>query len=160
MKQAPARGGAVRSMFIFLLLGLFALLATFLVLLGARVYRGTVQQDTMRGQRRVLDSYVRSMVASGDREGAFGTAEEEGISVLYTRIPTDEGAYIRRLYCYDGSLRESFSSEDRPFEPQNGETLCAADHFSAGIEGNILTVNAVSGGEEMPPIRVAIRTPQ
>lgn len=158
--RPPVRGGAVRSMFVFLLLGLFALLATFLVLLGARVYRGIGEQDALRSRRRILDSCVRSMVAAYDAEGMLSVREEEGVPVLCASVPTEDGLYVRRLYCYEGWLRESFTASGRAFQPEQGERLCEAERFSPGLAEGMLRAEVSAGGEAPVTICAAVRTPQ
>ena len=45
------RGRAVSGAFVFLLLGVFAVFATLLVLLGARAYQATVNTDQKRNSK-------------------------------------------------------------------------------------------------------------
>ena len=66
---------SMQGVFIFVLLGLFALMSTLMVLLGAQMYRGTVDRSVKNNDYRVLSAYVRSMVRAEDGAGA-GTVEE------------------------------------------------------------------------------------
>lgn len=70
-RRTIARHG-MQSVFVFLLLGLFAVMSTLLVLLGAQMYRSTVERSHANNQDRILEAYVRSMLRSGDARGAVG----------------------------------------------------------------------------------------
>ena len=56
----------MQGAFIFVLLGLFALMSTLMVLLGAQMYRATVDRSQYNNVNRVMGAYVRSMVRSLD----------------------------------------------------------------------------------------------
>ena len=61
---------SMQGVFVFVLLGLFAVMSTLMVLLGAQMYRGTVDRSADNNRDRVLAAYVRSMLRSGDARGA------------------------------------------------------------------------------------------
>ena len=49
----------MQGVFVFVLLGLFAVMSTLMVLLGAQMYRNTVDKTTENNEGRVLTAYVR-----------------------------------------------------------------------------------------------------
>ena len=57
---------SMQGVFVFVLLGLFALMSTLMVLLGAQMYHNTVDLSTANNDGRVLSAYVRSMVRAED----------------------------------------------------------------------------------------------
>ena len=48
-------------------------------------------------------------------------------------------AYETRVYCYDGYLRELFTSADGEFYPEDGEKILAAHGLTLSREGRVLT---------------------
>ena len=65
MRKGKSVQHSVQGVFVFVLLGLFALMATLVVLLGAQMYRGIVDMSTNNANERILTSYVRSMGGRG-----------------------------------------------------------------------------------------------
>lgn len=55
------------TLFVVLLYGLFALLSLLLILIGARVYKRTVEHTEARGDVRASLSYVANKVRAADR---------------------------------------------------------------------------------------------
>jgi len=56
---------------------------------------------------------------------------------------------VKRLYCHDGMLYESFTSSEYDFDVEDGESICQAASFEPAIENGFLTVNltGVDGGK-------------
>ena len=48
---------SMQGAFVFVLLGLFALMSTLMVLLGAQMYRATVDHSQQNNQKRLLSAY-------------------------------------------------------------------------------------------------------
>ena len=125
----------------FLLLGIFAVSATIMVLLGVRFYRAQTERSADTAQQRILSSYVRSMVRSMDEEGVIGVDTIDGVEMLTLTENYDGWEYITRIYTWDGSLREWFSDAQYAFDPAQGEEICEAGAFHAGIDHDLITVS-------------------
>lgn len=147
---------AVSGLFVFLLLGAFAVFSTLLVLLGAQAYRGTVARSGKHSEGRILLSFVRSAVAADDEAGVISVGTEDGLDVLKFTYDLDGDKYVKRLYCADGALRELFTDEERPFAPEEGESICPAEAFSAEIEDGLLTANLVSTDGQEYAVHIAL----
>ena len=91
-----------------MLLGIFAVSATVMVLLGVRFYRSQTERSADTAQQRILTSYVRSMVRTEDTVGVLGTDTIDGVEMLTLTENYDGWEYITRIYTWDGSLRECF----------------------------------------------------
>ena len=168
MTVGRERRHVLPALFIFLLLGLFAVMSTLLVLYAAQVYNATVDRSQANNISRIIRSFAAGTVRTGDSEGTVsvekyrfeaedGTPDE--IYVLVQRFDGEEG-FARRLYCTDGTLWETVSNADRPFHPLDGETqdrqaLCGAKHFYAHITGEGL-LEAVFAGTDGASYRVKI----
>lgn len=154
-KRPPMR---IQNVFVFLLLAIFAVCAIFLTALSAQVYRRTVQISDANNTARVIDSILRGAAQSEDagnvyvtREGATKetdadgvTTEDSGVPVLIFRNDYDGEIYLRRLYCTNGWLWESFTAEEYGFEEEMGESLIEVRSFEPEVKGNLLTARIVT----------------
>ena len=148
----------IQNVFIFLLLAIFAVCAIFLTAMSARVYRDTVRSSDGNNTARIVDAIVRGAVQSEDtgsvyvtEEGATAetgadgvTTRDAGIPVLVFRNDYDGEIYLRRLYCLNGWLWESFTAEEYGFEEEMGESLVAVRSFEPEVNGNLLTARIVT----------------
>ena len=146
--------------FVFVLLGLFAVMSTLMVLLGAQMYHNTVDHSTANNKDRVLSAYVRSMIRAEDASDAMKIGEYDGVKTLAMREDLDGEAYVTWLYCYDGQLYEWFTSDDGDFRPESGTAICPAQSFDPNLEGSLLTVNMVNAKGEQETVQVALRCAQ
>ena len=131
---------AISGAFVFLLLGVFAVISTLLVLLCAQAYRNTVDQTSLHRDERIIQSFVRNTLRGEDAENVFAVTEKGGVNALTIVSDFGDEKYIRYIYCYDGLLRDLFISENDTFEPSFGEEVCPAGTFSASLTDGLLTV--------------------
>ena len=152
----------MQGVFVFVLLGLFAVMSTLMVLLGAQMYRNTVDHATLNNEDRVLSAYVRSMVRAEDAAQAVSVEEHDGIRVLALREAgeADEEAYVTKLYCFEDSLYEWYTSEGHEFTPQSGTAICPAYSFEPTLQDGLLTMNMTNAKGEAETVQVALRCPQ
>lgn len=139
---------SITGVFIFLLLGVFAVFSTVMVLMGAKAYRGTVERADTHNDMRIASSYIRSMLRADDETDALLIEETDGIQTITLLNTYDEESYITRLYVYDGMLRELFTEADLPFDPAWGEPICPAESLQAEFQDGLLNVKITSGGAE------------
>lgn len=142
------------GVFVFVLLGLFAIMSIFMVLLGSQMYRNTIHDTETNRRDRILSSYLRSMVRYGDQKGGVLVESFDGIDTITLRESFDEEAYVTRLYVYEGKLYEQFARERYDFEPDMGEEICAASSLHAELNGNLLTISAEDADGESRDIRI------
>ena len=151
-------GGALSGAFVFLLLGVFAIVSTLMVLLSAQFYRATLAQTGMHNQQRVLCSYLMNVARGNDAAGAARVLNIDGLDVLAFGCDVGETRSETRIYCYDGYLRELFAAVDREFEPGYGEKICEARSFSPSlVAGGLLEMRAEDGAGEEYVLHVALR---
>ena len=159
----------IQSVFVLLLLSLFACLSTFLVTIGAQIYRHTVDSAEENSNSRIMTAVVRSAVWAEDGgEVKIEKFEDLGITSLTIVNDYDGEKYYKRLYCamdpdpLDGEPRsylwESFSSEETEFTAENGESLCELNGFEPSIDGETLKVDLESPNGTKSTIRIAMRT--
>ena len=159
----------IQSVFVLLLLSLFACLSTFLVTMGAQIYRNTVESSEVNSNSRVMTAVVRSAVWAEDGgEVRIEHFDDLGITALCVVNNYDGEIYYKRLYCavdsdpLDGEPRsylwESFNSEETEFRIDSGETICELNAFEPAIENNMLKVDLESSNGTKSTIRIALRT--
>lgn len=147
------RTHTIAGAFEFLLLGVFALSATMLVLMGVRFYRAQAQQADAVGEYRILSSYLRSMTRAMDESGVVSTDHLDGIDVLTMKETYDGWEYLTRIYVWDGRLREWFSDASYPFDPAQGEEICEAKDLQLQMEDGLLRVR-VTGTDDREAVSV------
>lgn len=159
----------IQSVFVLLLLCLFACLSTFLVTIGAQVYRNTVDSAEQNNNSRIMTAVVRSAIWAEDGgEVQIERFDDLDITALTIVNEYDGIKYYKRLYCavdpdpLDGEPRsflwESFNSEENEFKVENGESLCELNRFEPSIDGNMLKVDLESANGTTSTIRIALRT--
>ena len=139
---------AISGVFVFLLLGIFAIFSTIMVVMGAKAYRGMVERGDTHNSIRVASSYIRTMLRSNDEAGVLRVEDVDGIRTI--TMENDWGdIYVTRIYIYEGKLREWFAMAEIPFVPANGETVCNLDSMQAELKDGLLHVVVAENGTEM-----------
>lgn len=154
-RNAPS-SHTISGVFVFLLLGIFAVFSTVMVLLGVRAYKGTAERAVAHNDNRIASAYMRSMVRSNDGETKLRLEDIGGIRSVTLLHEYDDEAYVTRMYVYDGMLRELFTSADSEFEPDFGEPVCAAQEMVAELNGRLMTVKILNE-DEWTTVDIALR---
>ena len=158
----------IQNVFVLLLLSLFALLSTFLVTIGAQMYRNTVDSAEMNNNTRIMTAVVRSaMWAEDGGEVKIEKMNYEGgeLTTLSVMHDYDGETWVKRLYAYDGYLLESFTlyqdeetGELVEFIPEQGEKMCELLQFEPSMEGNLLTVQLETKDHQAGTVRMYMRS--
>lgn len=131
----------VAGVFVFLLLGVFAVFGTVLVLLGAQAYRGIMERTAVHNESRIMEAYVRHVVRGASSDRLITVQELDGVPMLL--IPDTgekEEAYCMWIYAYDGVLYELYTDADSEFTLGSGNEICQAVSFIPQINEHMLTV--------------------
>ncbi len=148
----------IQNLFVLLLLSLFAVLSTFLVTMGAQLYRNTVESAEKNSDRRIVSAIVRSAIWAEDGgEVMIEHIDEYDITSLTIINRYELGTYYNRLYVYDHHLLECFTMDDILFDPEYGEELCPLEKFEPSIEGKVLTVNLETSDHTEDIVRMYLR---
>lgn len=151
----------VQNVFVLLLLAMFALSGTFLVLLGTQVYRDTVNSADERNNDRIMNAVIRNNIWAADGKNRIVVEKPEGTDLTCLCIVDDFGegeVYLKRLFCTNGYLCESYSSGERTFDASMGETICAMDSFEPKLEGSLLTISLRDAEDRETTMRIALHT--
>lgn len=156
-RYAPPR--MIQNVFVLLLLAMFAGLSTLLVTMGAQIYRDTVDSSDAHATTRVLNAIVRSAIWTEDGNGEIivENYDDLGIKCLTIVNDFDGEIYYKRLYCKDGWIYESFTSEEREFNGEMGESMCEATKFDPVVDGNLLKISVADVAGQESDILIALR---
>ena len=107
----------IQNVFVLLLLSLFAILSTFLVTVGAQLYRNTVESAEKNNAVRIVTTVLRSTIWAED--GGVGDIKVEkfqrngeelkALSIIRQYGETKDDVWVKRVYVYDGNLREGYT---------------------------------------------------
>ena len=152
----------IQSVFVLLLLSLFACLSTFLVTIGAQIYRHTVESAEENSNSRVMTAVVRSAVWAEDGgEVKIENYDAQGIKTLsiITEVAAGDSKeiYYTRIYCMDGKLYVCYQGDTQDFDPEYGEELCDLKGFEPSIEGKMLTVKLTAPNDAVSEIHTYLR---
>ena len=117
---------AISSVFIFLLIGIFALTALTLTLIGTKVYRRVTETASANSDSQMVLSYLCNKVHNYDHPGGVTVEDRDGMTVLCLRETLDETVYETAIYSYDGSIWEHFAEAGYSFVPEEGQRLTDA----------------------------------
>ncbi len=149
-------GQSVSGMFVFLLLGMYALFSLLLVLIGAGVYQGIADSADHNAQRRTSLSYIASKVRAGDEAGAVTVESYEGNPMLVLSQQY-EGEMLKTFIFYQpnetgegGAICELFTVADEELDLSAGERIADVSAFDVRAEdGHVeLSVTMPDGTEE------------
>ena len=154
--KRSAEQHSMQGVFVFVLLGLFALMSTLMVLLGAQMYRSTVNNAQTNNARRVVSAYLRSMVRAQDGYASVEIEDHDGTKTvsLYEDIGMDR--YVTWIYAHDGKIWEQFTSAGYDFDPEDGTPIVEVGSFEPEVSDGLLTVRLTDGAGEPSVVRVAL----
>lgn len=158
----------IQNVFVLLLLSLFAILSTFLVTVGAQLYRNTVDSAEKNNNTRIMTAVVRSAMWAEDGGKVLvekKNYEGQEMTTLSVMHDYDGETWVKRLYAYDGYLLESFTlyqdeetGELVEFIPEQGEKMCELLQFEPSLEGNLLTVQLETKDHQPETVRMFMRS--
>ncbi len=148
----------IQNVFVLLLLSLFACLSTFLVTIGAQLYRGTVDSAEKNNTSRIMTAVVRSAIWAEDG-GDVKVEKMDGwdITALTITESYDGENNYKRLFAYEGQLLESYTDDETGFDPKYGEPLCDLKEFEPEMNGNVLTVRLKAADDTESVVRMTLR---
>ena len=152
------RNHAIAGVFVFLLLGVFAVFSTMLVLIGAQAYRTITERSEEHSLDRTMYSYMLNSLRGDDSEGSVEVRNESGIDMIVVAYDYGWETLEKRIYCYNGYLRESLTSTELEFDPAAGEPICEAEDLQAEVSGSLITIDVTGADSETRTISAVLRT--
>lgn len=157
-RKAVVSRHSVSSLFVFFLIGLFAVLAVTLTLVGVRAYRSVSDASVNNSEGQIALSYLLNKVHSGDQEGGVQLKTLNGQQVLCLRETVEEQVFETRIYFAAGALREYYALEEEEFDPEMGEPIATLQGLSMEMtQPWLLKAQAVQPDGKQQEISVALR---
>lgn len=119
----------VDILFVLTLFFVFALSALTLVVLGANVYRSTVNHMDENFTDRTSYAYVTQKLRQNDEAGVVSVSEFGGQNACVITQEINNTVYNTYIYEYDGYLCELLSRADMEMEPGAGTRIFEVEEF-------------------------------
>lgn len=129
MEIGKEKRHVVDFLFVLTLFFVFAISTLLLVIIGANVYKKTVDNMTINYNTRTAYAYLTEKIRQNDQEGAIEIGTFEGNPAVILTEEIDDTLYRTYLYLYDGSIRELFSPVDIDMDPDAGQIIMPATNF-------------------------------
>jgi hypothetical protein len=115
---------------------IFVVSALVVVMIGANVYRNTVNQMDRNYEVRASITYLSTKVRQNDGAGAVTLTDIEGTPVLCLTSEIEGEAYNTWIYHQDGALWEYFADALSPVDLATGQRIVNIDTFLMEQEEN------------------------
>lgn len=148
----------MEGLLVLVLFGIFAICILAVLLTGAGTYKRLVERQQDAYAERTVPQYIATKVRQSDVAGAVTVGNFGGVEALELKETLDGEDYVTRIYCYDGFLRELFSSEAGDFEPEDGERILEAEQVDFILEDNCLWVTVTNTDGEKTELRLTLRS--
>jgi len=120
----PATGAhSIAGLFVFFLIGFFALLSVTLVVTGVNVYRQVVTAADHNTDYQIVLSYLCNKIHAHDHREGVRVDEWESMQVLCLTEEIEGELYEARIFFDGTAIWEQFSHIDGEFDPELGEKL-------------------------------------
>ena len=147
----------IESLLVLVLFGVFAICILSVLLTGAGTYKRLVDRQQASYEERTVPQYIATKVRQADMAGTVSIGDFCGVEALeLIELPARE--YVTRIYCYDGYLRELFSTATGSFEPETGEKILEAQQVDFVLEDNQLSVAVTGTDGNKTVIRLSLRS--
>ena len=147
------------SVFVFFLIGLFAVASLVLTLIGLQVYRHVTDSASLNSESQMILSYIGNKVRTFDSQGDVAIETRDGLPLLSLRETLDGQLYETNIYAYQGAVWESLVPAGDAFDPENGEQLVMAQSLQyVMLTPNLMEVTVVLPNGERRTMRMALRT--
>lgn len=132
----------IDSVFMLLLLSLFAATAFTLVLIGTKQYRSITNAMNENHDERIISSYLTEKIRQNDMTGACDIVDLQGVPAL-SFTSTDSGiSYTTYIYYYKEALREIVVTDSSVFSLSSGQEIISIRAFQAEfVSDSLLRAN-------------------
>jgi uncharacterized protein YpmB len=148
----------VNVLFTLLLLGVFALSAIFVAVLGAQVYKSSAAKMQANFDTRTSLVYIAEKVRQSTGTD-FDVRDISGQSALVITEKYDDGqAYETWIYAYDGKLCEATVTAGNEMQPGDGQSIMDMKAMDFEINGDIVKVTSVNDAGEEESLTITRRS--
>lgn len=149
----------VDTLFVLSLFLLFALSSVFLIVIGANIYRKTIQHMDTNFNTRTAVAYITEKVHQSDKAGQLSVSTLEGHSAIVFSSFSDDIEYETYLYEDHGYLKELMMRKDLPLSASAGQEIVQVEYFTVShINDSLLLCTIRLNGEEEQQFYIASHT--
>ncbi|MDR1796943.1 MAG: DUF4860 domain-containing protein [Clostridiales Family XIII bacterium] len=128
------RSHSFNLVFTILLLGIFAMAAIFVAVLGAKIYANSAEKLQANFDTRTSIVYLSEKIRTSAGAGGVSVQELEGVGdALVLTEAVDGKTYESWIYVRDGELCESTVSAGATVLPAAGQRIMTLKSFSAEV---------------------------
>lgn len=117
-------------MFVILLLLLFASFGLCVVMIGARVYKNTVNYMEENDSSRTAIAYLEEKIHQNNEVDKIEVTTIEKNQSLLIHSSVNKEEYVTYIYCYDGWLWELYTKASNEIKLGMGQSLVKLDSLS------------------------------
>ena len=133
------RKHVVNLMFTITLLGVFALAALFVAVMGAQVYQHNAEKMQANFDTRTSILYMAEKIRQTP-SGNFVKKDLAGNDALVLIEDIDGTIYESWIYVYDNTLFEVMIEQDTTLSPGNGQAIMTLNSMSIEEKSNLLNI--------------------
>ena len=180
MRKRRLYSHPISGIFVYLVLGVFAVVSMVMVLVGSQSYRQAEERASRNNANRLASAYIKGRLREADASGMLQADDLTGSDMLRIDYPDDGTSVI--LYVYNGmlydwhtltDLADRFEIPEVPgpvpgadyaggamvIPSPNGEMICPMDELHVSGEGQLLTVR-FRQGETWTNVEYTVRSVQ
>ncbi len=139
------------------LFGVFAACILSVLLTGANAYKNLTELDRESFARRTCVQYIATKVRQAESGESVYVVDFGGTDALCIEENIGSRTYITRIYCYDGWLREIFTSSSTESIPNDGEKILEAESADFSIDSGLLKVSLTDGEGSSSELSLSLR---
>ena len=127
-----------------LVFAVFAVCIVLSIILGANVYKGITSRDSASYEMRTCTQYISNKIRSSSSPKSVSVISSDGISALRIEEEEDGDIFCTYIYCYDGWIRELYSSAAKEPSFSAGEKLLEMQSIDFFYDNGLVTVHIVT----------------
>lgn len=132
---------AIDIIFVLSLFCVFAVLALFVVVLGANVYKGISVDMTKNYDTRTSVAYLSEKIRQNDMQGGISIGTVDGADALVLKQEADGQTYETWVYVKDGWLSEVTIASGTDITQVAGEHVMELAYMDISMDGKLFDIS-------------------
>jgi hypothetical protein len=147
-------------MFTVTLLGVFALAAIFVAVMGASVYQGSAQKLQANFDTRTSLVYIAEKVRQSpqDTAGGYEVRQLNGQDALVLTEGLDKRVFETWIFVRDGKLHEVMVEAGTDVSDSEGQTIMDLKSLTFEDAGNTLTITVINNSDDEESLTLGRRS--
>ena len=136
---------SIESLLVLIIFTIFTISSFYMVLIGANVYKKTIDRTDVNNEIRSSFTYISNKVRSADSMGGIYVEELGGIGTIVMVSANASGTYYNYIYYNDGYLKESVTKNAPAVSLQDleltSEEVIKSSYFEISQSKNVITLS-------------------